>query len=87
MIENFRNGSAALPTDARVLGGTNSSGSSEYYRQLMAMQRVVNENQAGGWNARWDNNKKADHFAHAEVYAWAAQNFDRKRGINQTVRV
>jgi len=87
MAERFRRGQSPLPVDARTLGGTDASGKGHYYSQLAAMQRVEEQDGYGDWKARWVDNGKVDHYAHAETYVWAAQNVDPKRRIDQVIRI
>ena len=61
-----------LPADARSLGGEVRDGIGEYYRQLLAPQRIVERNGSGDWVARYDEGNRPDHFAHAEAYCLAA---------------
>lgn len=44
----------------------------DYYKHLKAPARVIEKRQAGVTVARYVEGSKADHFALAEVYAWAA---------------
>jgi hypothetical protein len=64
----FQTQAAELPNTARVLGGRVRDGLGEYYRQMMAQARVLEQNSLGNWVARYLNYGKPDHFAHAEVY-------------------
>ena len=43
-----------------------------YYRQVLAPQRTLERAADENWVARWSDHGHADHFAHAEVYAWPA---------------
>lgn len=75
-----RRGLAELPRDARFLGGRVREGLGEYYCQMMALTRTLEQNSSGNWVARYLDLGKADHYAHAEVYchqalAWEAAGF------------
>ena len=72
MVARFRDGSAELPRAARQLGGRVAGGIGEYYRELRAPQRTLEQDAHGNWVARWLEHSKADHFAHAEAYCYAA---------------
>ena len=72
MAGRFQDGNAELPRDARQLGGRIKDGAGDYYRQLLAQQRTVERDSTGNWIARWVDNDKPDHFAHAEVYCLLA---------------
>ena len=69
----FRTREALLPSDARWLGGRLQSGIGEYYRELRALQRTLEQDADGNWRDRWLDNGQADHFAHAEVYCLYAE--------------
>ncbi len=68
MFESFKTGAAELPQDARLLGGRVRDGVGEYYRQMMAPKRLLEQNAQGNWTSRYDEKGKPDHFAHAETY-------------------
>ena len=72
-FERFRKKLAPLPINARDLGGRLRDGRAEYYRHLMAQNRIVLRDALNDWEARWTDGGKDDHFAHAEVYAAAGQ--------------
>ena len=72
MVARFRDGSAELPRAARQLGGRVDGGIGEYYRELRAPQRTLEQNAHGNWRPRWLEHGKPDHFAHAEAYCFAA---------------
>ena len=72
-FERFRNGVAALPSDVRSLGGSPQRGHGEFYRELLAPQRTVVQDAGDNWVAKWLDNGKPDHFAHAEVYCLYAE--------------
>lgn len=78
MLHSFQTEAAELPRDARSLGGRVRDGLGEYYRQMMAPTRQLEENAAGNWVARYANNGKADHFAHAENYCRVAAKIRRR---------
>jgi hypothetical protein len=71
-LARYRELPGILPSDARSLGGAVRDGVGQYYHQVMAPQRTLKRDQHGNWVARWVEGSRADHFAHAEVYAWAA---------------
>ena len=68
----FQEGKAELPSDARHLGGRVQHGIGEYYREMMALKRSLEENAQGNWVSRYVSERKADHYAHAEVYCMLA---------------
>lgn len=72
-FQRFHDGSAELPSDARALGGSVKRGLSEYYRELVALQRTLEQDAQRNWQARWIDRGQADHFAHAEVYCLYAE--------------
>ena len=69
VVQSFRDGLAALPRNARRLGGRfrERDGAGEYYRQLLAIIRTLAEDGHGNPVARWAS-RGDDHYAHAEVY-------------------
>lgn len=73
VVDRFRQNAVALPTDARQLGGRVREGMGEYYRELLALKRVLEEDVHRNPRANSVNNGKADHYAHAEVYCGLAQ--------------
>ena len=75
MFQRLRQGTSALPRSGRELGGRLKDGYGEYYRQLLAPQRTLERDHQGNWVARWLEHNRADHYAHAEVYAMLAQKF------------
>lgn len=81
VVERFRTSKATLPEDARELGGRMKQGRGEYYREMVAMTRVKEEDRRGNWVARWVNNSKDDHYAHAEVYALLAAREARRSSV------
>jgi hypothetical protein len=78
MFHSFQTEAAELPRVARSLAGRVRDGLGEYYRQMMAPTRRLEENAAGNWIARFVNNGKADHFAHAENYCRVAAKIRRR---------
>jgi hypothetical protein len=78
-FERIRSGVATMPSEARQLGGRVQQGYGDYYRQLLAPQRTLEQDAHGNWVAKWQDNGKADHFAHAEVYCHAASYLSRQR--------
>ncbi|MEE8148081.1 MAG: hypothetical protein V3T24_10790, partial [Longimicrobiales bacterium] len=72
MFDLFHKGKAELPSDARHLGGRVRHGIGEYYREMMAPKRALEQNSQGNWVSRYDAGREADHYAHAEVYCMLA---------------
>jgi hypothetical protein len=74
VMQQFRDGVAELPRDARELGGRVRAreGYGEYYREILAPQRIVESDGYGNPVARWDDHNRDDHYAHAEVYCLLA---------------
>ena len=72
MVARFHDGTAQIPRTARQLGGRVDGGAGAYYRELLAPQRTLEQDAHGNWVARWLEHGKADHFAHAEGYCYAA---------------
>jgi len=72
MFYTFQTGAAQLPQNARSLGARVKDGIGDYYRQMMALSRVLEQNSLGNWVSRYVDNGKPDHFAHAEVYCLLA---------------
>lgn len=72
MFDLFHKGKAELPSDARHLGGRVQHGIGEYYREMMALKRTLEENAQGNWVARYVSECRADHYAHAELYCMLA---------------
>ena len=81
MVARFRAGTAEVPGMARQLGGRVEGGVGEYYRELRAPQRTLEQDAHGNWVARWLEHGKADHFAHAEAYCCAADAHTVHRGL------
>lgn len=67
-MHRFHERAAPLPADARALGGRVREGLGAYYRELLALTRTLEQDATGNWVARWTNRRRADHYAHAEVY-------------------
>ena len=78
MAESFRTQAALLPREARTLGGRSKDGFGEYYRQVLAPQRVIERDAQGNPRAAWREGHRDDHFAHAEVYCERAQELERR---------
>ena len=68
----FWDRTAVLPRDARRLVERPRREVGEYYRQLLALQRTLERDAQQNWVARWTETGRGDHFAHAEVYCWLA---------------
>lgn len=68
----FQQGDMELPADARRAGGRVRDGIGEYYREMMALSRVLEQNAAGNWISKYVDSGKPDHFAHAELYCMRA---------------
>ena len=80
LMERFRARTAALPYDARQLGGRPKDGQGEYYRQLRAPQRTLERDAHGNGKWVWDDFGKDDHYAHAELYCLFASKDDTPGG-------
>ncbi len=72
MFERVRAGKVELPQNARHLGGRVRDGFGEYYREMTALNRVLEENARENWVGRYVNGGKADHYAHGEAYCLLA---------------
>ena len=72
MFEEFHDGKAELPSNARRLGGRVRDGFGEYYREMTALTRVLEENAQENLVARYVRGGKDDHYAHAEAYCLLA---------------
>ena len=72
-FQRFHDRLAALPAEARQLGGGSRRGHGEYYRELRAPQRTLEQDAQGNWRERWFDRGLPDHFAHAEVYSLYAE--------------
>ncbi len=68
MFDAFQSQTAELPRDARGIGGRVKDGLGEYYREMLALSRVLERNAQGNWVAKYVDAGKADHYAHAEAY-------------------
>jgi len=76
MFDRFHQAKAELPSKARHLGGRVENGLGEYYRQMMALNRTLEQNAQGNWVARYLDGGKDDHYAQAEVYClFASKDF------------
>jgi hypothetical protein len=72
-IQDFINGNAILPADARDLGEhMPRKPYNGLYHQLLQMVRVEEENARGIVMARWKKNRSPDHWHHAGMYATVA---------------
>jgi hypothetical protein len=76
----FRTGDLAIPQDARDLVGGRDGKPGAYYRHLLAPTRSLEQDSLGNWRPKWTGSTE-DHFAMAEVYAWAAAEVVRKPGF------
>lgn len=72
MVDRFKHGVAELPSNARELGGVKENGIGEYYRQMTAQKRLLEQDAQGNWVRRYVDQGKPDHYAHAEVYCLLA---------------
>ena len=52
-FQRFHDRLAALPAEARQLGGRSRRGHGEYYRELRALQRTLEQDAQGNWRERW----------------------------------
>ncbi len=73
VVDRTRKREVALPREARQLGGRMKDGFSEYYREMMAPQRLPIRDSNGNFDYRWDEKGRDDHYFHAEVYALLAE--------------
>lgn len=80
-FERFRKQAVLLPRAARSMGDRVRDGIGEYYRELLAPQRTLEPDSTGNPQARWANDRRADHFAHAETYCWIASLIAAEVGI------
>lgn len=74
-VARFVAGMNELPGEARQLGGHVTDGLGEYYREAVALRRVILPDASGNWESRWVGT--GDHYAHAEVYASLAMWIER----------
>jgi len=72
MVDRVRIGASLLPANARALGEHVKDGMGDYYRQLLAPQRVMERDASGNARAVWREGARDDHYAHAEVYCLLA---------------
>ena len=74
VMQCFRQQTIELPRDAaaRALGGNVKQGLGEYYRELLVPKRTIEQDSQGNWRAKWIDDRRADHYAHAELYAMLA---------------
>lgn len=68
MFASVLAGDTELPQSARHLGGRVKDGLGEYYREMLALNRVREQNAQGNWVDKFVDGGKADHYAHAETY-------------------
>ena len=61
-----------FPRNARQLGERVRDGFGDYYRQVMAPKRQLEQDAQGNWTSRYYEHGKADHYAHAENYCLQA---------------
>ena len=80
MFDRFKQGKAKLPANARRLGDRVRDGIGEYYRQVTALKRLLEQDAQGNWVARYPKQNKPDHYAHAEVYCLLASKARELRG-------
>jgi hypothetical protein len=73
-FHGFQTEKSELPQNARELGGHVRDGLGDYYRQLLAISRVLEQNAQGNWVARFTDQGRPDHYAHAETYCRVAMN-------------
>ena len=79
VMHRFHDEVALLPQEARRLDGRMRDGIGEYYRELLAPTRTLEQDAAGNWVARWLDRGRPDHFTHAEVYCLLARVTRRPR--------
>jgi hypothetical protein len=72
-INDYINGNAILPVDARDLGELMpKKGYNGFYNQQLQMVRVEEENTKGNIVAHWKKNRNPDHWHHAGMFATCA---------------
>lgn len=72
-IQDFINGNAKLPADARDLGEhMPRKPFNGFYHQMIQMVRVEEEDTKGILKGRWKHNRTPDHWHHAGMYATVA---------------
>lgn len=87
MFQRFRDGLVELPRDARELGGRVRDGYGEYYREMLAPRRTIERDAHNNLVPRWVDDGRADHYAHAELYAMkAAEDYGARVGHILTFR-
>ncbi len=84
-FERFRDGSVVLPAEARDLAGPAGSSPGEYYRQVTAIRRSFADDAEENTIPVWSRDSGDDHFAHAEVYCWAADYLSLRSGLRMAV--
>jgi hypothetical protein len=57
-----------------------TGGIGEYYREMMALKRSLEQDSQGNWVARYVDWRKPDHYAHAETYCMLAGEADDHAG-------
>ena len=72
MLHSFQVGFAELPSGARQVGGRMEGGLGEYYREMLALIQRLDPDAQGNWVSRYDDQGKADRYAHAETYCQIA---------------
>jgi len=72
LFDALHQGRLWVPSHARELGGKVRDGVGEFYREMTALNRVLEKNAVGNWVARYVDNDRPDHYAHAEAYCWLA---------------
>lgn len=83
MFDLFNRGKSTLPANARQLGGRVERGVGEYYRQMMALKRILDQNAQDNWVSRYVSERRADHYAHAEVYCMLASKAGAHSGVTR----
>lgn len=72
-INQYMGGNVLLPPDARELGEEMPRRDyNGFYHQMIQMVRVEEEDTQGRTVARWKKNKNADHWHHADMFAFIA---------------
>ncbi len=78
LVDHYRGGFRPIPSNARQIGGGGQFSYGDYYRQVMAVKPVREEDTSENWTDRWSNRGKPDHYAHAELYAMMAAGAGRR---------
>jgi hypothetical protein len=78
LFQAVQEGRLWLPHHARRLGGRVRDGVGEYYREMTALKRVLEQNGVGNYVSRYVHGSSPDHFSHAEGYCFAATFHHRK---------